>query len=144
MTIERLVRKDVVTSTGDTTASDLATLMKDRDVGSVIVVSDDRPIGVVTDRDLVLYVLASDRDPETVTARDVMSEDLFSVEGDDGVFAVMSRMADAGVRRVPVTKNGDLFGVVALDDLVVLLANELGNLAAVIEAEMPPVVEVDQ
>ncbi|MFC7225786.1 CBS domain-containing protein [Salinirubellus salinus] len=143
MTIDRLTRKDVVTATGDVSAADLARTMKERDVGSVVVVSDDRPIGVVTDRDLVLYVMATDRDPEEATARDLMSEDLFSVEAGDGVFAVMSRMADAGVRRVPVTEAGELVGVVALDDLVVLLANELGNLAAVIEAEMPPVTEVE-
>lgn len=143
MTIERLARKDVVTAEADASATDLAQIMKDRDVGSVVVVSDDRPIGVITDRDLVLYVLATQRDPNEATARDLMSQDLFSAEAGEGVFAVMSRMADAGVRRVPVTEAGELVGVVALDDLVVLLANELGSLAAVIEAEMPPVREVE-
>lgn len=144
MTIEQLTRKAVVTATGDTTATELAQIMKENDVGSVIVASEDTPIGVVTDRDLVLYVLAPDRDPDQATARDVMSEDLFTVDADDGVFAVMSRMADAGVRRVPVVEGDDLVGVVSLDDLVVLLANELGNLAAVIEAEMPPYVEAER
>ena len=133
-----------MTATGDTTATELAQIMKENDVGSVIVASEDTPIGVVTDRDLVLYVLAPDRDPDQATARDVMSEDLFTVDADDGVFAVMSRMADAGVRRVPVVEGDDLVGVVSLDDLVVLLANELGNLAAVIEAEMPPYVEAER
>jgi signal-transduction protein with cAMP-binding, CBS, and nucleotidyltransferase domain len=140
MTIGRLIRKDVVTAAADTPVLKLAQLMEEQDVGSVVIMSDDRPTGVVTDRDLTLNIIAQGTNPETTLARDVMSQDLFSVDTDAGVFAVMNQMADVGVRRVPVTEGDTLVGVIAFDDLVVLLANELGNLAAVIEAKTPPVI----
>jgi CBS domain-containing protein len=137
MTIEQFIRRDVVTATMDASAAELARLMKDEAVGSVVVVSGETPVGIVTDRDIVLYVVAVDSVPVDVTARDLMSEDLFTVDTEAETFAVMGRMADAGVRRVPVVEGGSLVGIVTLDDLVVVLANELGSLAGVIEGEMP-------
>lgn len=137
MTIERFIRRDVVTAPMDATAAELARLMKAEAVGSVVVVSGEKPVGIVTDRDLVLYVMAAGLAPEEVPVRDVMSEELFTVDTDADVFAVAGRMYDAGVRRVPVVEAGSLVGIVTLDDLVVVLANELGNLAGVIEGEMP-------
>jgi signal-transduction protein with cAMP-binding, CBS, and nucleotidyltransferase domain len=141
MTIGKFIRNDVVTAPADTSVLKLAQVMEEQDVGSVVIMSDDQPTGVVTDRDLVLDIIAQGADSETTLAQDVMSQDLFSVDADDGVFTVMNQMADVGVRRVPVTEGDTLVGVIALDDLVVLLANELGNLAAVIEAKTPPVIE---
>lgn len=137
MTIERFIRRDVVTASMDATAAGLARLMKAEAVGSVVVVSGEKPVGIVTDRDLVLYVMAAGLAPEEVPGRDVMSEELFTVDTDADVFAVAGKMNDAGVRRVPVVEDGTLVGIVTLDDLVVVLANELGNLAGVIEGEMP-------
>lgn len=139
MTIEQFIRRDVVTATMDASAAELAGLMKDEAVGSVVVVSGETPVGIVTDRDIVLYVVAVDANPADVTARDLMSEDLFTVDTGAEPFAVVGRMADAGVRRVPVVEDGSLAGIVTLDDLIVVLANELGSLAGVIEGEMPNV-----
>ncbi|WP_255196530.1 CBS domain-containing protein [Halorarius litoreus] len=138
MTVQKFARKDVKTASMETTVRALAQQMKAEGVGSIVVVSDAKPVGIVTDRDLVVYALATDGDPETMTARDVMSEDIFTVDADADVFAVVNRMADAGVRRVPVVENTELVGIVTLDDLVVVLANELNHLAEVIETEMPP------
>jgi CBS domain-containing protein len=138
MTIGQFARTDVVTAPMDATVPDLARIMKTEGVGSVVVVSDDAPVGIVTDRDLVVYGLAADTDPAGLTASDLMAEDLFAVDAEMGLFAALGHMRDAGVRRVPVTADGDLVGIVTLDDLVVVLANELNQLAGVIEAESLP------
>lgn len=138
MTVGDLAREDVVTVTPDTTAVDIAATLADENVGSVIVVEGSDPVGIVTDRDLVVSVIAEGADASTLTASDVMTGDLFTVEPTEGVFDVLAEMCDASVRRVPVVGADGLVGIVTLDDFLVLLATELGNLAGVVEAESPP------
>ncbi|MFW5900815.1 MAG: CBS domain-containing protein [Halodesulfurarchaeum sp.] len=67
----------------------------------------------------------------------MMTEDPVTVAVDTGVFELCNRMCEEGVRRMPVVDDGELAGIITLDDLTVLLTGELGNLAGVIEAESP-------
>lgn len=128
-----------MTARGDQSAGNLATVMKEENVGSVVIVDESRPVGIVTDRDLVLEVLEPREDPASVTAADVMTETLATVRTDAGVLEATEAMAENAVRRMPVVDGmGALAGIVTLDDLVVLLTTELDNLAGVIEAESPP------
>lgn len=136
MTVRKFARKAVVTAAMETPVRELAGQMKAEGVGSIVVVSDSKPVGVVTDRDLVVYALAEER--RDLTARDLMDEDLFTVDARDDVFTVARELRERGVRRAPVVEYGDLVGIVTFDDLVVVLANELQNLAGVVEAESPP------
>lgn len=138
MTIRTLARSDVVTATEETTAMDLAATMHDRNVGSVVVEDGGRPVGIVTDRDLAMDVLRTGGDPRTTTAADVMTPDPVTASVDDGVFEVTAAMSEAAVRRMPVVDGDQLVGLLALDDLLVLLSDELRNLAGVVEAESPP------
>jgi len=139
MTVLDVARTGVMTAPGDQTAGNLATVMREEDVGSVIIEDDGEPVGIVTDRDLVLQVLEPREDPTAVTAEDIMTETLVTVEGDDGVFEVTAKMSENDVRRLPVVdENGDLTGIVTLDDLLVLLSTEMEHLTGVIEAESPP------
>ncbi len=139
MTVGDLARTDVVTADTEATLSEIARIMNEEGVGSVVVVEPDgSPCGIITDRDLVTYGLATDRDPDRTIANDVMAFNMFSVDATTGVFDAIGRMADEGVRRVPVTANGELFGILTLDDFLVLLSGELANLASVIEGESPP------
>ncbi|SFL55439.1 CBS domain-containing protein [Halogranum rubrum] len=133
MTLDRLARTDVVTVDVDDTVDDVVEAMRTRNVGSVVVVDGDKPRGIVTDRDLVLYAM----DDDSLTARNVMAEDLFTVDVDADVFTVIDEMHERKVRRVPVLERGELVGIVTLDDFVRLLAAELDKLAAVIESESP-------
>lgn len=134
MTLDRLARTDVVTVDIDETVDDVVETMRTRNVGSVVVVDGDKPRGIVTDRDLVLYAMD---DAGSMTARNVMAEDLFTVDVDSDVFTVIDEMHERKVRRVPVLERGELVGIVTLDDFIRLLAAELDKLAAVIEAESP-------
>ena len=138
MTVSDLARTDVVTADPDATISELAFAMANERVGSVVVTEGEAPVGIVTDRDIALDVLGTGADPGEWTARDVMTSDLATASPDDGVMEVVHLMSEASVRRLPLVEDGRLVGIVTLDDLLVLLAGEISNLARVVEAESPP------
>lgn len=139
MPVKDLIRSDVVTADPDTSVTDLAATMADENVGSVIITEGEIPVGVVTDRDLTVRVLSEAHDPETLTASDVMTEDLETADPETGFYEATETMADNGIRRLPVTdENGALAGIITADDLTELLAEEQQHLGAVIEAQRPP------
>lgn len=138
MTLDDLARKEPVAATRNASIAEIASLMRDEMVGSVVIEEDDRPVGIVTDRDITVGVTAEGRDPDDVTAADVMTADPVTVDRDAGVFDVIRTMADNGVRRIPVVDGGRLYGIITLDDLDRLLSDERHTLSKVIEAESPP------
>jgi CBS domain-containing protein len=106
---------------------------------AVVVVEEDRPVGVVTDRDIVLRVILENRDPETTPVRDIMSSDLALVREDDKIDDSVRSIREAGVRRLPIVdSNGKIVGMVALDDLVVLLAGEPSAAVSAVRANRGP------
>ncbi|WP_435348893.1 CBS domain-containing protein [Haloarchaeobius sp. HRN-SO-5] len=138
MAILDVARTGVITIHQDQNAGNLATVMKEENVGSVVVEDDDRPVGIVTDRDLTLKVLEPREDPGEVSVAQIMTENPTTVHEDDGVFDVTQTMLDAEVRRMPVVDDdGKIAGIVTLDDFVVLFTEELKGLSGVIEAESP-------
>ena len=138
MTVEALAREKVVSIGTDASVVEAAELMRDRNVGSVVVVEEGSPVGIVTDRDLALNAIGDDVDARSLTVAEVMSEDLLTVEPGTGVLDLMREMSSEGVRRVPVVEDGELLGIVTLDDLIVLLSMELQSMANLIRAESPP------
>lgn len=138
MTVSDLMREEVVTTTTDTPVNEVATTMRDETVGCVVVVEGGTPVGLVTDRDVTVRIAADRLDAGQMTAGDVMTESPVVVDADTGVFELSETMRERSVRRMPVVDDGELVGIVTLDDLSVLLTAELNNLAAVIEAESPP------
>lgn len=139
MTVQKIAREDVVTASREQSAGNLATVMVEEEVGSVVVVDDDHPVGIVTDRDLMVEVLEPRRDPTEVAAEAVMTSTPETVHADTGIWELTQAMAEAEVRRMPVVGDDDeLTGIVTLDDLVVLLTGEFENLARIVQAESPP------
>lgn len=140
VTIDTFPREDVVTADPDTTVADLASRMADETVGSIVITDDDdRPIGIVTDRNLTIEVLAEGQDPSSVVAEDVMTDDPVTADSDAEIFDVLTDMVDAEIRRIPaVDEDGAVTGIVTFDDFIVLLARELDKPAAIVEAESPP------
>ncbi|MFC7138145.1 CBS domain-containing protein [Halobaculum litoreum] len=139
MTVSDLMRTDVVTAGPDTTASDLGRDMRDEGVGSVVIVEDGRPTGIVTDRDLATGVVAESADPERRTARDLMTPDPVTVPATAGVFELCDEFGSSRVRRMPVVADdGTLAGIVTLDDLHVMLVDEQHDLARAVQASIPP------
>ncbi|MFC7008751.1 CBS domain-containing protein [Halalkalicoccus salilacus] len=136
--IRTFPRGDVVTADPDTTASDLASRMAEESVGSIVIVEDDRPVGIVTDRDLTVEVLAAGEDPSSVTAENVMTEDPVTADAEAGIFEVLSRMEEAEVRRIPaVDEDGTVVAIVSYDDFVALFGREVAKLGNIAEAESP-------
>ncbi|WP_340101423.1 CBS domain-containing protein [Salinibaculum salinum] len=138
MPVEELARTDPIAATRQASITQVAALMRDEDVGSVVIVEDDEPVGIVTDRDVTVKVTAEGNDPTDVTAEEVMTPDPVVVDSDTGVMELTHFMADNAVRRVPVVDDGKLDGIITLDDLDQLLSDERQNLAKVVEAESPP------
>jgi CBS domain-containing protein len=133
--VETFMRK-VVTATPTETLAAVARLMELHGVGAVVIAENQRPVGIVTDRDLALEFGARGTPPDTPVVK-VMSTPVETVGLADGVFAITQALREYKVRRLPVVdEDGRLAGIVTLDDLLRLLASEFSNLLQSIEPEM--------
>lgn len=140
MTLGEICNRNTIFTTRTSSASDAAQLMREEHVGDLVVVDDKSgrrvPVGIVTDRDLVVEILARGVDPNAVTVGDVMGTDLVTARETDDIYDTMQRMRAKGVRRIPVVDaEGALVGIVAVDDFLDLLAEELTALARVVTRE---------
>lgn len=139
MPIQTLARKEVVTTGPDASVEHVAKLMRDESVGSVVITEDERPVGIVTDRDLTNRVLADGIRPDSVAAGDVMTSDLHTVGQDTGFYEAAELMGEHGIRRLPVCSDEDdtLLGIITVDDLNELLSDEHEQLATVLQEQRP-------
>ncbi|MGD8478210.1 MAG: CBS domain-containing protein [Burkholderiales bacterium] len=140
MAIGEICSRTVVFAREDETVTEAARLMRKNHVGC-LVVSDDQngkrvPVGIVTDRDITIAVVAPELDADTILVGDIMSADLLSVQEDAGIAETVELMRVRGIRRLPVTDaNGALVGLIAADDILGLLAEEIAGLAGMITRE---------
>lgn len=140
MTIGAICNREVITVRRDATILHAATLMRQYHVGDVVVIEDHKekpvPIGIVTDRDIVIELVATELDCKVITAGDIMVASLFVIKESAGVFEAVQSMTAKGVRRLPVVDDGGgLVGIVTLDDLLLLLAREIGALSKLVTRE---------
>jgi CBS domain-containing protein len=136
MQAAELCNRQVVTATRDMSIPDAARLMRDQHVGSLVVTdtSDGKPmpVGILTDRDIVIEVISRDISLDQVTVGDIMTYALLKVTEDENIFEVAQRMRARGVRRVPViSRLGELIGIIAADDILELLSEELSLLSRI-------------
>jgi CBS domain-containing protein len=131
----KICTKPVVTASAQMTVDQAARAMRSRNVGALVVVNAGRPVGMLTDRDVAIEVVAKGLDPDTARVGDVMHKKLVTIREDLGIFDAAKVFAKTGVRRLPVvTKSGVLVGVITVDDLIMLLGNELGHVAGALSA----------
>lgn len=140
MPLGEFCTREVVTASVDTSVYEAAQLMRHHHVGTVVVVQNrdgrELPVGIITDRDIVLEIVAPGLDPEVLTIGDIMSADLMTVKESVGLFEAIQQMRTMAVRRLPiVSDSGDLVGIVTLDDLLGLLSEELHALARMVTRE---------
>jgi len=128
--------RQVATISADSTVREAADAMKVRAVGSLVVMRDESPAGIVTDRDLLERVIAEGRDAGKTAVADVMSAPLESAAPGDSLERVIEVMSKHGIRRVPLVGDGKLCGIVALDDVVARLTEELHDLAEATRQEI--------
>ncbi len=137
MNVGDLCRHQAVTVPPDAGLTAAARVMRQEHVGYLIVVEQQhKVVGVLTDRDIVVAVVARDADPRTLTVGDVMTRDPLLVNETSSLESTLSLMQEAGVRRVPVlTHEGALAGVLALDDVIKALTLQLDKVAGCIGSE---------
>jgi CBS domain-containing protein len=140
MQAAELCNRQVVTASRDMSIPDAARLMRDQHVGSLVVTDTSEgkamPVGILTDRDIVIEIISKDISLNEVTVGDIMTYALLKVTEDENIFDVAQRMRARGVRRVPViSETGALVGILALDDMLELLSEELSLLARLTSRE---------
>lgn len=96
-----------------------AQMMKDRDIGDVIVLDEGKVCGVVTDRDIVVRALAAGKDPGSTKISEICSRDLVSVSPDEDIDKAVQLMRDKAIRRLPVVEGDKPVGMVSIGDLAV-------------------------
>lgn len=146
MNIGDICNRIVVCIGVDEPAREAAVLMGRLHVGTLVVTGGDgessAPIGILTDRDLVVEVMAQGLDPATVTVNDVMHDELLVGEEGDDVGSALELMQERGVRRMPVVDgDGALIGIVALDDMLQVYARDIERMASIVGA--PRLQDVD-
>lgn len=140
MLLKDLCTPDVISCSADNSALHAARLMRQHHVGDVVVVddaeTDQSPIGLVTDRDIVVEVLGKDLDPARVTLRQIMRKPAVIASTSEDVAQAVERMKTHGVRRIPVVDGASkLAGILSLDDLLKRLAVDAASLAEVVARE---------
>jgi CBS domain-containing protein len=139
--IGEICSREVVFTTRETTVAAAAKLMRHHHVGSLVVVErlnggKRLPVGIVTDRDIVVELTAMDLDPAVITVGDIMGEPLVIARESEGLLETMEIMRYKGVRRLPIVgADGQLIGIVTIDDLLEVLAEQLTELAKVVARE---------
>lgn len=139
MSLGHMCRRNVVTVKPGTTVSEVTRIMEDRNIGSVIVSGGDNKFGIVTDRDIALRVVNRCLDPVSTPIDEVMTQDIVLTLGEDmGLLEALEQIRKSAVRRFPVVDvEGNLKGIITLDDIIRLLSKELADVADVIENEGP-------
>lgn len=131
-----VLNRDVVTIVPTAPVSEAAYLMMREEIGSLVVVDDQMfPVGIVTDRDLLVSAIAEGKNPEEAIVEEVMTKNVVYVEEETNVLDILSTMSEYSIRRIPVTKDGRLTGIVSVDDLIVVVATELVNLAMAVSSK---------
>jgi len=131
--------RQVIVAEASTPLIEVAKLMRKSHVGAVVIVdgpTTKRPVGIVTDRDIVVEVVAAGQDARALTAGEVMSDTLATTSAEDDMHWSLKIMRDHGVRRLPVVnERGAMVGIVALDDLLKAYASTLHDVAQAIGTE---------
>ena len=140
MLLSEICTPDVVYCSADSTALAAARLMRERHVGDVVLVDepngDQTPIGVVTDRDIVVEVIAKDQDPAKVIVREIMRTPVVVAHATEEVSEAVERMKVHGVRRIPVMGESQrLVGILCLDDLLKQIVTDAGALVDIVSRE---------
>jgi len=140
MPISEICSREVVHAQRNNSTLEAAKLMRQHHVGDLVVVDDNEgvkvPVGIITDRDLVVEIMAPELDASVITVGDIMTQELAVVKDDAGLYESIQYMRAIGVRRMPVvSSSGGLVGILTLDDMLELLAEELSTLAKLVRHE---------
>jgi CBS domain-containing protein len=140
MPIGEICTREVAVADPGMTIQQAAHLMRQHHVGNVVVVEAQNgkrfPVGIVTDRDIVVSVVATKLDPAIFTVGDLVMQKLTTCREDEGVLECIRQMRKKGIRRMPVVdREGSLVGIIAMDDVIQLLAEEINDVGKLVARE---------
>ena len=139
MRTDQACSREVVATRGATPLTRIAQMMRENHVGSVVVLDEAdprKPAGIRTDRDIVVEVIAAGLDPGTVTAAEIMTRAPATANAADDVLDTLGTMRRRGVRRLPVLDDeGNMAGIVTLDDILEAAGRALGDVAGALASE---------
>jgi CBS domain-containing protein len=141
MSVGEYCNREVVIVAGNASVVEAARLMRSYHVGTLVVVETRQgtnvPVGIVTDRDLVVGVVAKEIPYDSVTVGDIMPSELTTAREDESLWGTVDRMCSFGIRRVPVVNEaGGLEGILSMDDILELFAGGLQKMADLVRREM--------
>jgi CBS domain-containing protein len=140
MSLESLCRREIVCVRTSDKVIAATRLMEEKNVGSVVVVSEDKPVGIMTDRDVMIRLVNKGLDPEKIPVSDVMSVEIITLNQNTGLYDALEQIKESksSVRRFPIVdENGSIKGIITLDDVVYLLGKEMSDVSSIIESERP-------
>ncbi|MGB7532119.1 MAG: CBS domain-containing protein [Halobacteriota archaeon] len=118
MKVREMMTRPIITEDGDTIVTKIAEDMDELGVGSVVITSEGKPAGIVTERDIALKVLLKDRRASEVKAKEIMVSPLVTIESETSVDEACKLAARKRIKRLPVVENGMLVGIVSIRDLL--------------------------
>lgn len=139
MTVGKVCVREVVYAEPEESAREVARRMRSEGVGTLVVIDDDRrPVGMVTDRDLTTRVLADDRDPDRTFVEEIMTSNPETIRESTAIERALDKMKSRRVRRIIVVDDDDkLVGLLALDDVLDLLAEEFTTIGELLSRQEP-------
>jgi CBS domain-containing protein len=139
MSAGRICTREVDFADPNESAWKAAERMHQRSVGALVILNEStEPTGILTDRELIMRVMAKGLDPNMTTIADVMTMEPKTISEDASIESAMSLMRRGGFRRLPVVDaNGKLVGLLSLDDVLMLLAEEFSQIGQLLERETP-------
>ena len=133
--VEQWMNKDIKTLNGNNSCVEAAELMRNHNIGCVLIVENDNPVGIISERDLIRKVLATRINPEQTLIESVMSRNIISVDINAEIKEVSRSMVAHGIKKMPVVENGKLKGIITTTDIVRVLSqfNKLYDAKEIIE-----------
>jgi len=127
--VRDVMTKDVRVVRPDTSVKEVVATMNKLDIGSIVVVQGERPVGIITERDILKRIVEPCLDPETVTARQIMTSPVVTIDENASINEAAKLMAKKGVKRLLVTRNNDeLVGIITFTDIVAKVPDMLSIL----------------
>jgi CBS domain-containing protein len=136
MSLESLCRREIICVRTSDKVIDATRLMEEKNV----VVSEDKPVGIMTDRDVMIRLVNKGLDPEKTSVSDIMSVEIITLNQNTGLYDALEQIKESksSVRRFPIVdENGSIKGIITLDDVVYLLGKEMSDVSSIIETERP-------
>lgn len=140
MSLESLCRREIVCVNRTTKVIAATKMMEEKNVGCVVVVDTDKPVGILTDRDVMIRLVNNGLEAEKTPVSDIMSQEIITLNQGTGLYEALEQIKDSKscVRRFPIVDdNGSIKGIITLDDVIYLLGKEMSDVSEIIESERP-------